>query len=494
MACMNVTNFVICVSLTIGMYVCEYIAFGLWYRLYIKSNVRYHTFFKKMLRYYWYCLCHPFDENQLKEPKSKSFLLYSSLAVPPIISLFVFVIDNWPVDIVFIFAGFSIVVSGLFREERVSTKDRISEWIRFLNSPECISALRGVRKDEVSDEYKERDVPLSKEERRKDLIFLVPALVVAIALVTALIAGCVFEFRNGTFGSQRSLLKIFSSETYNKATYILLCILVVLVLVYQFSDKGFRKDEKKKIVGIFCKQKQRIRNALGLTTDIIVFPTLSEWEESIVSMCNALNICHVAVLSETDMVGLSFSGKIAMAGVDSDGVPFVVLSTKRIDEFRRRFAPELVNGMVCFMIGHELVHVRYRDYKPAWRDAKILAVEVAVLIIGIPVMYKFVCMMGTVSLLGEFFQGFFAVLMLFLIVVFWKLMRESYWNYVSEYRADRKSKYISGATDEAIENMLLLDDNQGVNQKSNRFGKKKDSPRCKLSFEGASAWSEMECF
>lgn len=506
---MNIKNLIFYIILALCIYTIEVLVFGVWYSLYIKSTVRFQTFFRKMLRYYRYRIFRLHGERSAREPESTSFLLIYALGIPPLVSMIALLSDSWLIRFVFIFAGISIVANSLFRDEKVLTKVRINGWIRFLYSPECMAALsdsgknakaevckekRKTTRKKMTDEedgdkekearkqesfnnclskeegaYQNQEAPLSKGERRKEFILTILLLLVIFALCALLIAGLVLKFGEVMSGSSTSFLKLFSEEKYNTATYILLAAFFILALIYLFNDKDFRRTEKEKAVEYFHEKKRKAVNALGFGAGIFIDPAFSEWEKTVIHICGTMNIRQVAVVSEAYVNG-AFSGRIAMTAADPEGIPTIVLSTKEIRELRFQYSSKVVHDMVCFLLGHELTHVRYRDYNKKRTKLKMLAALLVYL--GMSVVW-----MCVVALLPESMFSIGSILLialLFLAIIFRRnVIDETYWNYVSEYRADRKSAEINETAIETVEELLKLKIDAEEEEGTTKYGKRK---------------------
>ncbi|MCD7763691.1 MAG: M48 family metalloprotease [Lachnospiraceae bacterium] len=321
------------------------------------------------------------------------------------------------------------------------------------------------RKEEC---FQNGETPLSKEELRKARLKLIPLGVVILAWGISLFAGIIADVKNGMFGKRSSPLMFFASETHNTVFYIFTAVLLVTMFIYLFSDKDFRKEEKERAVEYIDGKKRKARNILGFGKGIYMDSALAEWEDAVTRMCNVLDIRLVAVVSEA-FVTDGFSGRIAMTGVDPDGVPIVVLSTRVIGKLRTKYSPQMVYDIVRFLIGHELTHVRYKDYSKKRSYAKALVVLTMV----------FVAIAACVVAISHLpdsmtFPG--ACLLLLLLLIAWlfqkNAMNDCYRNYVSEYRADRRSAEISGASRAAIEAALLLDTDRDDKVRTDRVGKK----------------------
>jgi len=377
----------------------------------------------------------------------------------------------------------------MFREEKTLTEIQINRWIRFLYSTECRSLFKNEkngdarkRKQKEKNDYysnqsrKEEqsqsgETPLSKEELRKDRLKLIPVGIAALACGISLFVGIATDVENGMFGKRKSPLVLFASETHNIVFGVLTAVLFVTIFIYLFSDKDFRNEEKERVVEYIDGKQRKARNILGFGKGIYMDSALAEWEDAVTRMCRVLDIRLVAVVSEACMTS-GFSGRIAMTVADTDGVPTVVLSTRMIGKLRTKYSPQMVYDIVRFLIGHELTHVRYKDYNKRWSAVKtfavftIIFVAIALCIVVIPYLPDLMILPGI-------------CLLLFLLLIAWffqkNVKNDCYRNYVSEYRADRRSAEISGASREAIEAALRLDVDRDDKVKTDRFGKKRNT-------------------
>ncbi|MCD8109561.1 MAG: M48 family metalloprotease [Clostridiales bacterium] len=462
------------IVLIVCMYACEYLLFGIWYRLYNRSSVRYTKFIKKMMQYYRYRLGHPVD-SKLKSPESSSLLLMFALVVPLIFPSIILSLDGWVLRCAVFLVGIIVVALQLFREEKTATKVQIGRWIRFLNSREYLAAVSG-RSGREKDVVKETaGTPLSREEIRRDRMKLIPSIIAFTALVVAFVAGTVSNIRTRDFGRFEIPFGVFSSKLCNKAFCVLLVILIITILIYVYSDKNFRDEDKRKAAQFIHNKKQLAGNLLGRGKGIYVTCELKEWEKPINRMCGMLRIKQVAVITE-DYVKQSFSGRIAMSARSDEGIACVVISKRELRHFLIENDSRKVYGMVCFILGHELTHIRHKDFIPARKGLTALLILAITIVIVCGAIYA-------TTFFPERYLTFISVVQIVLLFLGLYLMKRvadrRYINYVSEYRADRIGATISGVSLDTIKAALKLDAQRDDAVHTTRFGRqKKTHPDC----------------
>lgn len=465
---MNITYVVTYLVIMICFYICELIIFGLWYKIHNHSNVRYFRFLRMMLDYYCYVLTHLPDllsGETTDAPESSSLQWLFALFMPIVLPSFMLISTNhfWRIAI-FVLALY-VVFGELFRERKTEASVQIDKWVRFLF--DSTDRPEGYASSETKSVLEpEKNHPLSKEEIRTNRIFGFILAIIGIILLVVLVFGSISNLKHGFRISSNPFI-LFADEKYNTVFMVLLAIVVILILCFLFWTPQDRKEAKAHAAAAIEYETQKAANRLGISKGIIIDPQLGEWEKAIIRICSYLGIKRAAIISEDSCVE-NMSGKIALSAISKEGIPTVVLSIREINKQRTKYSPQLVHDMVRFLLGHELTHIRYKDYsrrKRALQEAGCLILAMILFYFGIRISIPLSTFMKNISIACQ------AVSIGIILITFRTFANDRYWRYVSEYRADRISAAISGANDEAVIAMLNVyseEENSDIHKKPHK--------------------------
>lgn len=477
-------------------YISELIIFGVWYQIYSKSNVSYFSFLKKMLAYYRYTLLHLpqlLEGKSTDAPDTSSLQWLYAIFMPIIIPSIMLLNSSWIYRIIVFVLTLCVLFEKLFREGRTEAAVHIDQWVRFLFEAEDRPERYESSKSKAASET-DGDRLLSKEEIRVNRIFGFMMAVIAIVLIIILILGSISNLKYG-FAISPNPFILFSDRKYNTAFLILIAVEMMLVLCFLFGTPKDRAEAKEWAVKAMEQQTWKAANYLGLNKGIIIDPYLGEWEKSISRMCSVLGIRHAAILSE-HLCEENMSGKIALSARSLEGIPTVIISIREIDRQRTKYSPQTVHDMVRFLLGHELTHIRYKDYnirKLALKEAGCLILTMIILFFGIYLTLQMPESMENIAAACQI------VLAVITMISFRTVGNDRYWRHVSEYRADRISASISGAADEAVTAMLTLYAAEEEQTDSRRKKRKKSQYHPKLQkrlkeLERKKKWGFSEYF
>lgn len=475
-------------------YLCEFIIFGLWYRIHMDSSTGYFRFLRKMAAYCRYTMTHLprlLEERDTDAPEADTFQWLFLIFVPLILPSFMLLSASWLYRIVLFGIAMYVVFEKLFRDGKTEAAIQNGKWIRFLYEAE--DRPEGYASSKKQDSSREEKHPLSKEEIRITRIWTALLLPVAIALLVVLGLGLKSNAKHNYLAPWGSI-SLFYDPIYNAIFGVLLAIAVVMALGYLVLTPRDRAETKEQAAELYQRKKETAANYLGLNKEILIDDRLKAWESSILRMCQILKIRHAAVMSEVTC-GIDMSGRIAFTTRSAEGIPTVVVSTQEIGKQRILHPPQVSYDMVRFLLGHELTHVRYRDYSERRRALKELGCWIgtfAVLITGFGMQQLLPESMETISYVCQ------AALLIIFVILYRTLLNDQYWRYVGEYRADRMSAAISGATDQAIAAMLKVyaekeqTDGRQKKQKKSRFHPKLEKRLKELNRK--QKWSIREYF
>lgn len=469
---MNTVYIMTYLLIMLCFYICELIIFGLWYKMHHHSNVGYFRFLKMMCNYYYYVLTHPSDlllGKEIHSPESSSLQWLFALFVPIFLPSFMLTNTNWIFRLTLFVLALFVIFGDLFREGKTEASVQIDHWVRFLSDSPDFPEEFISSKDRHALE-KERNHLLSKEEIRANRIWGFMLTIIGIILFVIFVLGSISNLKYG-FHVLPDPFIIFADEKYNTIFFTLLAIAIIFILCFRFWMPQDRKEAKDQTLAIIKQKAQSAKNHLGLSKGIIIDPQLKEWESAIIRMCSCLGIKWVAIISENSCRE-NMSGKIALSAKSEEGIPTVVISTREINKQRTRYSSQIIYDMVRFLLGHELTHIRYKDYsrrKRALQEAGCLILAIIMFYFGIRISIQLSVSMKGISIVCE------AVSTGIIIIVFRTFANDRYWRYVSEYRADRISAAISGANDEAVFAMLNIYSKEELAGSCQKIRKKSES-------------------
>lgn len=433
-------------------YISELIVFGVWYQINIKSNVSYFSFLKKMLAYYQYTLLHLpklLEGKSSDSPDTSSLQWLYAVLMPIIFPSFMLLNSSWIYRIAVFALGLDALFEQLFGEGKIEATVHIDQWMRFLfDAEDRPERYESSKSKSISGTGENR--PLTKEEIRVNRIFGFTAAGIGMVLLVIFILGSISNLKKG-FQISPNRFIFFSDKKYDTVFLILLAVEIVLILCFLFGTPQDRAEAEAWAVKTMEQQTWKVANYLGFNKGIIIDPRLEEWEESIDRICKVLGIRHVAILSE-HLCEKNMSGKIALSARSQEGIPTVIISTGEIDRQRTRYSSQMIYDMVRFLLGHELTHIRYKDYsirKLALKEVGCLILTMVFFYLGIHLTLQLPEAMEKLAAACQ------TVLAIITMVPLRRFCDARYWRYVSEYRADRISASISGASDEAVTAMLL---------------------------------------
>lgn len=450
---MNISYIITYALIMLCCCISEIIIFGLWYQIHIKSNMSYFHFLKKMLAYYGYALTHLpqlLEGRNTDAPESSSLHWLFALLMPIILPSFMLLSTSWIIRIAIFVLAMYVLFEELFKEGKTEAAVQNDKWIRFLYEAEDHPERYASPKKQDSSET-EGNRPLSKEEIRANRIFGFLLAVIGIVLLIVFALGSISNIKNGFRVSSNPFI-LFSDSTYNTVFLVLLAIAIIFIICFLLWTPQDRAEAKAQATKRLEQEKEKAANYLGLNKGIMIDSHLGEWEKSIIRMCGVLGIQQAAVISEHSC-DADMRGRIALTTRSSEGIPTVVLSTREINRQRAKYPPQMIHDMIRFLLGHELTHIRYQDYntrKLAFKEAGCFIATAIVFFFGIWTSMQLPESMGKLAVAG---QVIIAVIAMISVRVF---ANDRYWRHVSEYRADRISAFISGATDQAITAMLKI--------------------------------------
>ncbi|MCD8381770.1 MAG: M48 family metalloprotease [Clostridiales bacterium] len=454
---MEIINILQYALLAGAMCLTEYAVFGLWYKIFIKSNVGYTKFVRKMVGHYCSQIFHLPGSLYENAPEGLSMTFVYAMGMPFFAAMFILLIDNWIIRVIFFCVPASVIFEKLFLEEKQKRAAQIHKWIQYLYSLHHQRQKEVNKADKEEADYKtaaaKSEEKIPRHEDIRDKIIGIPLMIVIMALLVVVILGGLDDLRSGKLFAGGDILgHLFSNDAYNHAFFILLAIFFVLAPVFLFSDKSFREETAEEATEWTGKKYRKMANLLGWSHGILVDPLLAEWEESVFHMCAALKIRHVTVLSEKS-IAQNFNGKLAIASRDDDGIPIIVLSIKAINQMRVDNAAQTVHNMALFLIGHELAHIHYKDFSErliAFKRLKSLALVVA----SMYVLWYVYPRLEAIPILSIGCLWFFVLFWIFCLLTF---MKAEYWYFLREFRADRVGANISGVSFNEIEYLLRLE-------------------------------------
>ena len=441
--------------IVVGCYVGEFLIFGFWYKLYSDSNIGYLKFMRKILGYYWTELLHLPDllkgEWKTDAPSSSSMRCMFAVFIPIFIPSFMLISEDWRFRAVLYLICQIVVFGGMFSERKTEVSRQIDQWVRFLFnlriSPKETNN-KNMQKDNIG--IKGR-ISLSKQEIRRNRIFAVIIIVLGVLVFITGALGMISNIKNGFPNFTANPFAIFSVPIYNTVWTVLLVAVIIVLLCYILWTPADRKEAKDSLTKSIEKVRERIEKRLGLYEEIIIDPDLNSWEKAVKRMCNILNIRYVAVLSEAACAE-NVNGKIAFSVISKEGTPVVVISTRMVNRWMKTYSPKMVYDMVRFILGHELVHIRYKDYSSS-NIALRSIISTGVFIWGALGIVRLAKISEPLTYVGS------AIVCIGIIIFTMRtFFTTRYWRHVSEYRADRIAYAISGASARAIETVLKIND------------------------------------
>lgn len=293
---------------------------------------------------------------------------------------------------------------------------------------------------------------LSREKKQKIKISISKRKLFAVLLMTGSATVMLYFYLRDIYKvfTGKKKLDFFSLNELNilplnnKVFMIAFLIFIVSMLVIMYGSASELDDLKKQISEKINIIIQKMKNKKGNTNGRYLTPELKKLEKSINSLCKKLEIDYVNILVDKN---------IGQPAIAKSIVPPTVILQK---SFVEQFILEEEIGKLMFVIGHELVHIKYKDTPGMRREAIKMFIVFFVLV---------VCCTGLGFMCVYFGLNVIACIIAFAELAIIKIMAiicdPRYLRQVAELRADRIGLEVCGEkadTFKAVMNQLGEDE------------------------------------
>jgi len=368
------------------------------------------------------------DFDEPKSPnKSKSlfylFQFFIGIVCCVIVSLTISIfIMSSPVVLKVLWAGCGIAaVAEMFIKWNKEITAFLDEYIIFMNALFVVVKLGG----ECQSARKDKKIRIEtiKKNIKEDWVMFV----VVLALIGVGISYIIVRPLEYKIGSKQNL--------------VFLAILLSILAFFKLADKDIRKADREK--RLRKKEQRAIKREWNQQDGIRITPALSEWEEDILCMCEELRIKKLLVVT------LGMEKKYAISGKDETYGRAVVIGEEYMAQLERSLSASEQHDAVAFLLGHELTHIRYKDYAEKvslLKRGAILCLSLLTFMLSLVLAEKLVSETTMLLLFLLLFPVFLALGYL--------LNHERYWKQISELRADRIGMKVSRTSPDLLERLL----------------------------------------
>ncbi|MCI9077427.1 MAG: M48 family metalloprotease [Lachnospiraceae bacterium] len=238
----------------------------------------------------------------------------------------------------------------------------------------------------------------------------------------------------------------------NKVFIIAFVIFIISIMVILYGSAterdGLKKNISTKIRTIIQKitskwKKENINS-------IYLAPEIKKLEKPVNSLCQKLGIDYVNILVDENLKQPAVAKSIAP--------PTVILQK----EFVEQFVLEEETGKLMFVIGHELVHIKYKD-TPGMKRESIKAFIILSILAICGFKLAFMCLYSGLDII----TFFIAFIELAICIIMSTMCDPRYWRQVAELRADRIGLEACGGNTDTFRSVMkqLGEDDKAVSWK-----------------------------
>lgn len=426
----------------------EVFILGLWYSFiynkYNRCNKSFILVLIQSIELIWiYIVCKLFPskgKEELKEFIEKQhilsnfnyFLVFgSALIFPGVVCIFMKNISLW----LFAIIGIGMVIETI-------NKYKMQLFLFFENYIKFLTKFQRIKQSIKSKKIKKKDRK-NKESSFSSLQKIKIGCKIACILIVgiAYIFLCLFDLVQASDNNSWNNFLFFNTPIVN----IFFLFLIVAVGIFVLSDKTLRKKIGKDIYKeIFKLTENENKYKQGIWID-------KGFEEIGIKSEEVLRMCREEVIFDVTLCCLEQETKIAVSGYDKKEGAYIIFGKKRIEELKSSLSDEEFCKVMKVLLGHELTHVKYKDYndKKASIKYSLLSCFFPIIFFALILIIYFITKNYSLCVSLE-------VLSLIVIILSERIItKRKFWKQVMEFRADRIGLEVSRVDISVFEKFLL---------------------------------------